>query len=83
MLLKIWTTRLPRYAFGILSARAQTLLENLERSHSMRTKVESLLVPILHTGHLRTLINSSRYASRSILRKRQDVDLKGAAGSAS
>lgn len=49
----------------------------------MRTKVESLLVPILHTGHLRTLINSSPYASRSILRKRQDVDLKGAAGSAS
>lgn len=43
---------MPRYAFGILSARAQTLLESLERSQSMRTKVESLLIPMLHTGEV-------------------------------
>ena len=47
-----WVARLPRYAFGILSARAQTLLESLERSQSMRTKVESLLIPMLHTGEV-------------------------------
>ena len=39
-----------RYVFGILSAHAEELLKNLERSKSTRGCVESLLMPILHTG---------------------------------
>lgn len=40
----------PRYVFGVLSERAQELLKSLETSKSVRGKVESLLMPILHTG---------------------------------
>ncbi|HYS52186.1 MAG TPA: AraC family transcriptional regulator [Thermoanaerobaculia bacterium] len=39
-----------RYIFGILSAHADALLESLENSKSTRGHVESLLMPILHTG---------------------------------
>jgi AraC-like DNA-binding protein len=41
---------LPRYVFGILSAHAEALLASLESSKSTRGRVESLLIPILHTG---------------------------------
>src|SRR5271155_527787 len=40
----------PRYVFGIFSARADALLKELESSKSTRGRVESLLMPILHTG---------------------------------
>jgi len=40
----------PRYVFGILSEHAETLLKSLENKDSMRARVESLLMPILHTG---------------------------------
>ena len=40
----------PRYAFGILSNHADALLKSLEASKSTRGFVESLLIPILHTG---------------------------------
>jgi AraC-like DNA-binding protein len=40
----------PRYVFGIFSARADALLKELESSKSARGRVESLLMPILHTG---------------------------------
>jgi AraC-like DNA-binding protein len=40
----------PRYAFGVLSARADSLLEALETSKTARARVERLLMPILHTG---------------------------------
>lgn len=40
----------PRYAFGILSEHADALLKELQDSKSMRGRVESLLMPILHTG---------------------------------
>jgi AraC-like DNA-binding protein len=42
--------RLPRYAFGVLSERAEALLKALESSKSTRGRVEALLMPILHTG---------------------------------
>jgi AraC-like DNA-binding protein len=47
------TTRVaqqPRYVFGILSEHAEKLLKNLEDSKSARGRVESLLMPLLHTG---------------------------------
>jgi AraC-like DNA-binding protein len=40
----------PRYVFGILTERADALLKELENSKSARGRVESLLMPILHTG---------------------------------
>ena len=39
-----------RYAFGILSAHAESLVESLERSKSTRGRVESPLMPVLHSG---------------------------------
>ena len=42
--------RLPRYAFGVFSEHADNLLKSLESSRSVRGQVESLLLPILHTG---------------------------------
>lgn len=39
-----------RYVFGVLSERADALLAQLENSKTVRGRVESLLLPILHTG---------------------------------
>lgn len=39
-----------RYVFSVLSEKADTLLKDLEASKSVRGRVESLLMPILHTG---------------------------------
>jgi AraC-like DNA-binding protein len=39
-----------RYVFGTLSERADALLKALEASKSVRSRVESELMPILHTG---------------------------------
>jgi AraC-like DNA-binding protein len=43
--------RQPRYAFGILAEHADALLKSLEATKTMRGRVESLLMPILHTGN--------------------------------
>lgn len=42
--------RLPRYAFSVLTEHAENLLRTLERSKSVRGRVESLLIARLHTG---------------------------------
>lgn len=39
-----------RYVFSVLSERADALLKALESNRSVRGRVESLLLPILHTG---------------------------------
>ncbi len=41
---------LPRYAFGVLTDRADTLLSELSRATTLRGRVEGLLLPVLHTG---------------------------------
>jgi AraC-like DNA-binding protein len=49
------TRRVPvqsRYVFGILSERAEALLKSLENSKTTRGRVESLLMPLLHTGEV-------------------------------
>ena len=40
----------PRYVFGVLAERADALLKELESSKTMSGRVESLLMPVLHTG---------------------------------
>jgi len=39
-----------RYVFGILSERADNLLKSLQSSKSTRGRVQTLLMPMLHTG---------------------------------
>jgi AraC-like DNA-binding protein len=39
-----------RYVFGVLSERADALLGEIEQATSVRARVESVLMPILHTG---------------------------------
>lgn len=39
-----------RYAFGILTAHGDGLLEDLERQTTIRGRIEALLLPRLHTG---------------------------------
>ncbi len=46
----------PNYVFGILSKYADALLKKLNDSKTVRGRVESLLIPILHTGN--TSMNS-------------------------
>jgi AraC-like DNA-binding protein len=40
----------PRYVFGVLTERADILLNELESSKTTRGRVESLLMPVLHKG---------------------------------
>jgi AraC-like DNA-binding protein len=57
-----------RYVFGILSAHAEELLQYLERSKTTRGRIESLLIPILHTGEASVdLIASKMGISRQTL----------------
>ncbi len=44
------TGRSNRYVFGIFSERAQALMKSLETARTTRGRVESALIPILHTG---------------------------------
>jgi AraC-like DNA-binding protein len=43
---------LPRYVFGVLTEHADTLLKDLQASSTTRGHVESLLMPVLHTGDI-------------------------------
>jgi AraC-like DNA-binding protein len=60
-----------RYAFGVLSEHAEALLASLERSTSLRARVESLLMPVLHTGEIGMETIAERLAlSRQTLLRR-------------
>lgn len=48
--LSIRTNMNNKYVFGVFSERAEALLAILERSATMTGRVESLLMPIIHTG---------------------------------
>lgn len=41
----------PRYVFGILTEHADGLLQSLENSKTLRGRIESLLMPVLHKGN--------------------------------
>ncbi|HEX8162295.1 MAG TPA: AraC family transcriptional regulator [Pyrinomonadaceae bacterium] len=60
-----------RYVFGLLSAHAEALLKSLEESKSTRGRVESLLMPVLHTGEAgMDMIASKLGVSRQTLFRR-------------
>ena len=48
--LTLKTPQPSRYVFGLLSERADALFKQLENSTSTRGRVESLMLPMLHTG---------------------------------
>ena len=52
----------PRFAFGILSDHAEQLLKSLEGSKTARGRIESLLMPILHTGDASIDVVAARLA---------------------
>jgi len=60
-----------RYVFGILSERADALLKSLESSKSTMGRVESLLMPILHTGDVSmdTIAGKMGLNRQALLRK--------------
>jgi hypothetical protein len=61
----------PRYVFGVLSERAETLLKELESSKSAKGQVEDLLLPILHTGQASVAVIAARMGvSRQTLFRR-------------
>jgi len=57
-----------RYAFGVLTERAEALLEELEKAQTVRGRVESLLLPLLHTGDV-----SIEAIARMMLTSRQTL----------
>lgn len=61
----------PHYVFGILSAHADTLLESLASSKTARGRVESLLMPILHTGeaNVQEIAGKMGVSSKTLFRK--------------
>ena len=60
-----------RYVFGIFSSYADALLKSLDSSKSARGRVESLLIPILHTGDVGMDAIAERMAvSRATLYRR-------------
>ena len=62
---------LPSYVFGVLSDHAAALLHTLESSSSTRARVESLLMPILHTGEASMELIAGKMAlSRQTLLRR-------------
>jgi AraC-like DNA-binding protein len=60
-----------RYAFGILSERADALLRELDAAATTRGRVESAIVPVLHTGEANMGDIAARLAlSRQTLARR-------------
>jgi AraC-like DNA-binding protein len=60
-----------RYVFGILSERAETLLREMDAAATTRGRVESAIMPILHTGEANMAAIAAHVAlSRQTLARR-------------
>jgi AraC-like DNA-binding protein len=60
-----------RYVFGVFSAKAEALLESLQRSGTLSGEVESLVMTMLHTGGARADVVAARLGvSRQTLYRR-------------
>ncbi len=61
----------PRYVFGVLTERADALMRSLEASKTTRGRVESLVLPILHTGEVRvdTIAGAMGYSRQTLFRR--------------
>lgn len=65
-----------RYAFGVLSDRADRLMRDLENAKSMRGRVESALIPMLHKGDvaMETVAKQLGLSQRSLQRRLKDEE---------
>jgi AraC-like DNA-binding protein len=60
-----------RYVFGILSERAEALLREMDAAATVRGRVESAIMPVLHTGEANMAAVAARLAlSRQTLARR-------------
>jgi len=71
---ELLSVRMPprnQYLFGLLTERAEELLEKLEDSKSMRGRVESRLIPILQTGEakMETIARRLGLSRQTLFRK--------------
>ena len=71
---ELMSVRMPQpnqYVSGLLKERAEALLEKLDDSKSMRGRVESLLIPILHTGEadMETIARKLTLSRQTLFRK--------------
>lgn len=67
----VTNTKPSRYVFGILSERAEALLRELDAAVTMRGRVESAIMPVLHTGEVKMNAIAARLAlSRQTLARR-------------
>ncbi len=66
-----------RYVFGVLSDRADALLKALEGSKTLRSQVESLLIPMLHTGDIsiKTISEKMGMSRQTLFRKLKAEDV--------
>jgi AraC-like DNA-binding protein len=71
------TNRANAYAFGVLSERAEKLLEELQSSGTVRGRVERLLIPILHKGDatMESVSAQLGMSRQSLYRRLKDEDI--------
>ncbi len=73
--LSVRTHKPNRYVFGIFSEHAETLLKSLQNSKTIRGQVESMLIPMLHTGEVSMEQVARRMGlSRTSLYRRMKAD---------
>jgi AraC-like DNA-binding protein len=63
-----------RYAFGVFSERAEALLKKLENTRTVHGRVESLLIPMLHTGEtgMEAIAAKMGVSPKTLFRKLKD-----------
>ena len=64
------------YAFGVFSEKAEALLLSLQNSKTVRGQVESLLIPILHTGkwNMKEIAETLGFGRQTLYRKLKAED---------
>jgi AraC-like DNA-binding protein len=66
--------QLPRYAFGILCEKADARLKDLHSAKTMRGRVESALMPVLHTGaaSMESIADRLGFSRQTLFRRLQE-----------
>lgn len=66
----------PRYVFGVLTQRADVLLQELEDQKTVRGRVEAVLLPRLHTGEVSadSVAQALGFSRQTLFRKLKSED---------
>jgi AraC-like DNA-binding protein len=66
----------PRYVFGVLTERADGLLQELQGQKTVRGQVEAVLLPLLHTGEVSAdeVARALGYSRQTLFRKLKAED---------